>query len=112
MSLYYARSLQCLEELAGLQCVLVRAESRKAEVACSVLTESFARRAYDAEAVKDHVEELPAAHVVRTLEPDVRRVHAACEVDALPGKYLSKCSCVALVISDVCLAVFQTLAGE
>ena len=72
MNLFYVRILQSLKELAGLQCVLVRTECSKTEVAFSVLTEAFARCANDAEAVKEHVKELPAAHVIRAFEPDVR----------------------------------------
>ena len=98
--------LECLKELASLQCVLVRTESRKAEVACAVLAESFAWCADDSESVKDGIEEFPAAHVVRALEPDVRRINAACKGDSLSCEYFCKSSSVALVVCDVCFAVF------
>ena len=63
---------ESLKELASLHSILVRAECSETEVTFSVLTESFARCAYDAEAVKEGIEEFPAAHVVGALKPDVR----------------------------------------
>ena len=64
-------NLQCLEELASLECVLVRTESRKTEVTFAVLAEAFAGCADDSESVEERIEEFPAAHVVGALEPDL-----------------------------------------
>ena len=64
--------LQSLEELTCFECILVRTECGETEITCTVFSESFTGCADDAESVKNGVEEFPATHVVRTLEPDVR----------------------------------------
>lgn len=69
--------LQLGEACNGALRVLAAAEGREAEVAFTARTEACARRADDVDFVQELVEEVPRAHVVRRLEPDVRGIDAA-----------------------------------
>ena len=103
---------ELLEISAGLYGVFVRAEGCKTEETASVAAESLARCTDDAEPAQYQIKEFPAAHVAGTLEPDIRRVDSASEIYALGSEHLSKSRSVALVISDVCFAVFKTFSGK
>ena len=64
--------LQILKPLAGFRRSFRGTESRKPEESAARFAEAFSGRTDYAVFVKEHVKELPAAHVVGALEPDVR----------------------------------------
>ena len=72
VSLFVNRVLQILKSPAGFGRAFGGTESGKPEEAAARFTESFAGRSDYAVLGKEQVEELPATHVVRALEPDVR----------------------------------------
>ena len=64
------------DALHGLLAVGRAAESGKTEVSLASRTKANARRTYYLGLLKQKVEEVPRAHLVRALEPDVGRVLA------------------------------------
>ena len=56
----------------GFNCIFIGTECSKSEPAGAVLSEAFTRGSHYVDFFKDIVEEFPASHIVRTLEPYIR----------------------------------------
>ena len=66
---------QLSEALHSLNCVFLVVEGGQAEPAVTVLSEACTGSSYNASLFKHMVEERPAVHTERTLEPYIRRIH-------------------------------------
>ena len=92
---------QVFDAFDGFDGVVAVAEGGQAEVALAALAEAFAGGADDLSVPEQVVEELPAAHAVRALEPDVGGILAAGVVDAELVESGRDNARVLLIIGDI-----------
>ena len=88
------------------------AERSQSEPAVAVCAKSCAGGSDDLDLVEQVVEEFPAAHAVRALEPDVRRIDSAGVLDPQFVAGVRDNTRVLLVIRDSCLGLRLSLGSE
>ena len=97
---------ELLDTLDGAQRVFAVAEGREAEIAFATGTETGTRRANDVDLLQQEVEEVPGFHVVRRLEPDIRGVDAAVDLETGLGQTLPNDAGILEVVADELLDLF------